>query len=185
MKRNSGITIVGLLTVLLIVSVVGFAGWIIFNPMEYIYRFRDGLAKDDAGQLIKLVFKYREKNNYYPWQVSPEDINSYQPWQIINEEWLDSGQSTKVLSKVGFGNEKTIGLFDVAFSKIGIPPTDFYVFNRGDEDDFSHVCFAPLSGKLAGEALEKCGISGEMLPSDLDAIENTVCAEDEVYYCLP
>lgn len=195
MKRlMKGFTMIELLIVIAVLGVLAVAVLSAINPIEQINRGKDTGSRSDSEQLLSAIDRYYTTQNKYPWQVLPDDEDAIDPFVVINDAWEVGGDpgppvvpGQNVLSELtAVGTQEIKQSFTNRINETTYNPLSIYY--SGVDGDSVYICFQPKSGSFDTQALDRCGIAGAGLPTDLKKMTNyaaIICATDDPYSCLP
>ncbi len=191
---TAGFTMIELLIVISIIGILAVAVLSAISPVEQINRGRDTGSQSDAEQLLSAIDRFHAYQGYYPWFVKPDSTTAL-GWTKVDATWKDDHATSKCPVYEKLSTATTTGcngsneLKSTFFSRIFASGyNSLYASRKTGQGSSVYICFLPQSAAFAKKAQDRCGTSGNGLPTDVsDAAKAEICDDtDKQYmYCLP
>lgn len=192
MSSGQGFTMIELLIVISVLGILAVAVLSAINPLEQINRGRDTGGRSDSEQLLGAIDRYYTQKGRYPWQATAADLTDAKPWKKVSLAGVESDNAPLILTTLSeTGTEEIRTSFVTRLNDADYQPNPLYIYKAEGSANTTYVCFKPKSASFISEGVERCGTAGAGLPTDLQAIGDTVCGgadcggTNKACVCLP
>lgn len=175
-EAGVGFTMIELLIVIAVLGILAVAVLSAINPLEQINRGRDTGGRSDSEQLLGAIDRYYTQKGRYPWQATAEDLTDAKAWIKVSLAGIEGDIAPFILTTLSeAGTEEIKSSFVNRLNNPNYQPNPLYIYKKEGAANSTYVCYKPKSASFNTEAVERCGVAGAGLPTDLQDISGTIC----------